>query len=262
MMRGLFTAASGMSGNQFLVDNISNNLANVNTTGYKKSRVDFRDLLYQTIRPAGSSASSGVEVPSGIQVGHGTRVAATRRLFSQGNLKQTENPLDIAILGSGFFKIQMPDGTEGFTRDGSFSKDSAGNMVNADGLLLADNITIPEDTISLYIGSDGTVSASQAGQTQQQELGSIMLNIFQNPAGLEARGDNLFVPTSASGTATEVTPGEQGAGTLAHGFLETSNVSVVEEMVGLIIAQRAYEVNSRAVQTSDEMLQTANNIRR
>ncbi len=262
MMRGLFTAASGMAGNQFLVDNISNNLSNVNTNGFKKTRVDFRDLLYETIRPAGTSASAGVEVPSGTQVGHGTRVAATRRLFSQGNLRQTENPLDLAILGQGFFKIQLPDGTEAFTRDGGFSLDQAGNVVNSDGLQLVPSINIPSDAISIFVGSDGTVSYTQAGTSQQPTAGQITLTMFQNPAGLEARGDNLFVQTSASGAPVDVNPGEQGAGTIAHGFVEMSNVSVVEELVNLIIAQRAYEVNSRAVTTADEMLQTANNIRR
>ena len=261
MMRGLYTAASGMEGNQFLVDNISNNLANVNTNGYKKTRVDFRDLLYQTIKPAGTSAFAGVQVPSGVQIGHGTRVAATRRIFTQGNLRQTEGPLDLAILGAGFFQIQMPDGTISYSRDGGFSLDQSGQIVTADGLQLIPAITIPQDALSIYVGADGTVSVTQQGQTGQ-ELGQITLTMFQNPAGLEARGDNLFVQTSASGAPIDVAAGEQGAGTVAHGYIEMSNVSVVEELVNLIVAQRAYEVNSKAVQVSDEMLQAANNIRR
>lgn len=262
MIRGLFTSASGMTGQQFLIDTIANNLANVNTNGFKKVRVDFQDLLYQTIKPAGSSTDQNTRVPSGIQVGHGTRVADTQRIFSQGNLRLTENPLDLVIEGDGFFRVQMADGSDVYSRDGSFTLDENGQIVTSDGYLLQPALTIPEDATDVSVGKDGTVSVKIAGNTDTQEVGQILLTDFINPAGLKAVGQNLFTETTASGPPIESTPGQDGLGQITNGYLESSNVSVVEEMVQLIIGQRAYEINSKVVQTCDEMLQTANNIRR
>jgi flagellar basal-body rod protein FlgG len=262
MIRGLFTSASGMTGQQFLIDTIANNLANVNTNGFKKVRVDFQDLLYQTIKPAGSSTDQNTRVPSGIQVGHGTRVADTQRIFSQGNLRLTENPLDLVIEGDGFFRVQLADGSDVYSRDGSFTLDENGQIVTSDGYLLQPALTIPEDATDVSVGKDGTVSVKIAGNTDTQEVGQILLTDFINPAGLKAVGQNLFTETTASGPPIESTPGQDGLGQITNGYLESSNVSVVEEMVQLIIGQRAYEINSKVVQTCDEMLQTANNIRR
>jgi flagellar basal-body rod protein FlgG len=262
MIRGLFTSASGMTGQQFLIDTIANNLANVNTNGFKKVRVDFQDLLYQTIKPAGSSTDQNTRVPSGIQVGHGTRVADTQRIFSQGNLRLTENPLDLVIEGDGFFRVQLADGSDVYSRDGSFTLDENGQIVTSDGYLLQPALTIPEDATDVSVGKDGTVSVKIAGNTDTQEVGQILLTDFINPAGLKAVGQNLFTETTASGPPIESTPGQDGLGQISNGYLESSNVSVVEEMVQLIIGQRAYEINSKVVQTCDEMLQTANNIRR
>lgn len=261
-IRGLFTAASGMMANQFLVDTIANNLANVNTTGFKKTRVNFQDLLYQHLRPAGTSLTTGISVPTGISVGHGSRVAATEKIFSQGDFRVTENPLDLVIMGRGFFQIQQEDGTIAYSRDGSFKIDETGQIVTADGLPLLPNITIPQDATELSVGRDGQVSVRIAGQTAVTQLGQIQLAIFVNAAGLVADGNNLYTESDASGPPQVVVPGENGSGTLLNGVLEASNVQIVEELVNLIIAQRAFEVNSRAVQTTDEMLQTANNIRR
>jgi flagellar basal-body rod protein FlgG len=260
MIRGLFTAASGMTGQQFLIDTISNNLANVNTNGFKKVRVDFQDLLYQTIRPAGSSTDQNTQVPTGIQVGHGSRVADTQRIFTQGNFRLTENPLDLVIEGDGFFRVQLSDGTDVYSRDGSFTLDENGQLVNSDGYFLQPAINVPADATEIAVGKDGTVSVKIAGQTDSQQVGQILLTDFINPAGLKAVGQNLFIPTTASGPAIESTPGQDGLGQINSGFLESSNVSVVEELVQLIIGQRAYEVNAKVVQTADEMLQTANNI--
>ncbi|MCG3198955.1 MAG: flagellar basal-body rod protein FlgG [Candidatus Omnitrophica bacterium] len=261
MIRSLFTAASGMNGQQFFIDVIANNLANVNTNGFKKVRVDFQDLLYQTIRPAGSSTDQNTRVPSGIQVGHGSRVADTQRIYTQGNFRLTENPLDLVIEGDGFFRLQLADGTDVYTRDGSFTLDENGQLVNSDGYLVQPNITIPEDATEIAVGRDGTVSVKVAGQTDSQDVGQILLTDFINPAGLKAIGQNLFTETTASGPPIESTPGQEGLGEISSGFLESSNVSVVEELVQLIIGQRAYEVNAKVVQTSDEMLQTANNVK-
>ncbi len=262
MIRGLFTAASGMTGQQFLIDTIANNLANVNTNGFKKVRVDFQDLLYQTIRPAGSSTDQNTRVPTGIQVGHGSRVADTQRIFSQGNFRLTENPLDLVIENDGFFRLQLADGTDVYSRDGSFTLDENGQIVNSDGYMLQPSITIPEDATDVAVGRDGTVSVRVAGAVESQEVGQILLTDFINPAGLKAIGQNLFVQTTASGPPIESTPGRDGLGQINNGFIESSNVSVVEELVQLIIGQRAYEVNAKVVQTSDEMLQTANNVKR
>ncbi len=261
MLRGLFTAAAGMHGMSFMVDNISNNLANANTFGYKRTRVDFQDLLYQTIKPAGTSAYQGLRLPTGIQVGHGVRVAGTRRVFNEGSFRNTENPLDIAIAGKkGFFQIQLPDGTIGYTRDGAFNMDDAGNLVTSDGFLLEPNIQIPNNATAINISEEGIVSAVTPGN-QIQQIGNIQLATFVNPSGLSAQGKNLFVETESSGNPIAVNPGTDGAGILMQGFLENSNVSVAEELVNLITAQRAFEVNSRAVRTGDEMIQTAVNLK-
>lgn len=262
MIRSLWTAATGMAAQQLNIDVISNNLANVNTPGFKKSRVDFQDLLYQTLRTAGTTEAQGSMVPTGIQVGLGTRPAAITRIFSQGDFQQTNNPLDLVIEGDGFFQVLLPNGTTAYTRDGTFKLDSQGRIVTADGYPLDPEITIPAEATSISIGSDGTVSVTMAGQTTPQELGQIQIAKFINPAGLNNLGRNLLAPTAASGEPIVDTPGLNGLGTIAYGFVEMSNVKVVEEMVNMIVAQRAYEVNSKAIQTADDMLSIANNLRR
>jgi flagellar basal-body rod protein FlgG len=262
MLRSLWTAASGMQAQQLNIDVLSNNLANVNTTGFKRSRADFQDLLYETLRLAGASSSSTTEVPTGIQLGHGTRPAAVQKIFMQGEYKQTKNELDIAIEGDGFFQITMPDGETAYSRAGAFKVDSEGRIVTSDGYLMEPEISVPDDSMEISIGTDGTVSVQQAGENQATEVGTIQLARFINPAGLNSIGRNLFLPTSASGDVITGTAGEDGFGTLAQRFLEMSNVSVVEEMVNLIAAQRAYEINSKSIQAADEMLQIANNLKR
>lgn len=262
MIRALWTAASGMLAQQLNIDTVSNNLANVNTTGFKRSRVDFQDLLYQTIKPAGASVSAGAEVPTGMQVGHGSRPVATQKIFSQGDFQETENPLDLVIEGDGFFKVIQPDGTEAYTRAGAFKLNGNGQIVNSDGLPLQPEISIPQGTTNISIGTDGTVSVLLAGQIAPQQLGTIELARFVNPAGLNSIGRNLYLATGSSGDAITGKPGTQGMGTLAQGFLEMSNVKVIEEMVNLIVSQRGYEINSKAIQTADEMLGIANNLRR
>jgi flagellar basal-body rod protein FlgG len=244
------------------LDVISNNLANVNTAGFKKSRAEFQDLLYETIRPAGTPSSQDSEVPAGIQLGHGTRPSTVLKIFSQGNMENTQNELDLAIEGDGFFQIALPNGETAFTRDGAFKLDSDGRMVNSDGFALEPEITIPSDALSISVGLDGTVSVLQAGETTSSEIGTIELARFINPAGLISMGKNLFMTSEASGDEMTGTAGEDGLGTLAQGFLEMSNVSVVDEMVNMITAQRAYESNSKAIQAADEMLQLANNVKR
>lgn len=262
MIRALFTAATGMIGQQLHVDTIANNLANVNTTGFKKSRVNFQDLIYETIRPAGNENSAGVTMPEGIQVGHGVRPSAISKLYTTGAAIQTGQSLDLYIEGDGFFQIEMPDGTTAYTRDGSMKIDQEGTIMTADGFALTPAITIPTDAEAITISSDGNVSARVPGDNTPQAIGQIELARFSNPAGLDARlGRNLLLETQASGTPTTGTPGLDGLGTLAQGFLENSNVQVVEEILQLIIAQRAYEANSRVISTSDEMLQVANQIR-
>jgi flagellar basal-body rod protein FlgG len=251
-----------MQAQQLNLDTVANNLANVNTTGFKKNRVDFQDLLYQTLRPAGTRVAGGAEVPTGIQVGHGTRPVATQKLWSQGNFQQTENPLDLVIEGDGFFQVNRPDGSIAYTRAGAFKRDSQGQIVNSDGLVLQPALRVPDDTTAISIGADGTISVTTAGQTAPQQLGQIELARFVNPAGLNAIGKNLFLPTAASGQAQTGTPGDKGFGTVNQGFLEMSNVSVVEEMVQMIAAQRAFEVNSKAIKTADEMLAISNNMPR
>lgn len=262
MLRSLWTAASGMQAQQLNIDVLSNNLANVNTSGFKRSRADFQDLLYETLRIAGASSSSTTEIPTGIQLGHGTRPASVQKIFGQGEYKQTKNELDMAIEGDGFFQVIMPDGQTAYTRSGTFKLDAEGRIVTPDGYLLEPEITVPDNSLQISIGTDGTVSVSQAGESGSSEIGTIQLAKFINPAGLNSIGRNLYLPTSASGDALTGTAGEDGFGTIAQGFLEMSNVSVVEEMVNLITAQRAYEINSKSIQASDEMLQIANNIKR
>ena len=262
MIRSLWTSATGMQAQALNLDVISNNLANVNTSGFKKSRAEFQDLLYETIRPAGTSSSQDTEVPTGIQLGHGTRPSTVLKIFSQGNMENTQNELDLAIEGDGFFQIALPNGETAYTRDGAFKLDSDGRIVNSDGFTMEPEIAIPSDAMSISVGLDGTVSVLQAGESTPSEIGTIELARFINPAGLISMGKNLFIPSEASGNEMTGTAGEDGIGTLAQGFLEMSNVSVVDEMVNMITAQRAYELNSKAIQTSDSMLQTAIGLKR
>ena len=259
MIRALWTAASGMESQQKNIDVVANNLANVNTSGFKKSRADFQDLMYQNLKTTGAPSSSTTQNPTGIQIGLGSRLAAVTKIFTTGDFSQTGNELDMAIEGEGFFQVQLPDGTTAYTRSGAFKKNNVGQIVTSDGYPLTPNIVIPTGTTKINIGNDGTVSASQAGSATPTTAGTVQLASFSNPAGLTALGKNLFSPSDASGTATT---GGTGLGTIAQGFLEMSNVSVMEEMVHMITGQRAYEVNSKAVQAADEMLQTANNLRR
>jgi flagellar basal-body rod protein FlgG len=244
------------------IDVISNNLANVSTSGFKKSRADFQDLLYQTLRSPGVSSSADTQVPTGIQVGLGVRPAATQKMFSEGDFSHTKNQLDMAIEGNGFFQVTQPNGDIAYTRAGTFKLDSDGRIVTSDGYPLEPEITIPADATSVSIGSDGTVSAILPGQTQPSSIGNIELASFINPAGLNNIGRNLYTQSAASGDPATGTPGEDNFGSIAQGYLEMSNVSVVDEMVNMITAQRAYETNSKTIQASDEMLQTANNLRR
>lgn len=260
MIKAMRTAASGMVAQQMNVDNIANNLANVNTTGFKRSKLEFQDVLYQNFRRAGTASSIGTEVPVGLDIGYGTRPSATVREFSTGDLSLTTNPLDIAIEGDGFFQVQMLDGGTGYTRDGAFKLSAEGRLVTSDGYYVLPHITIPDDTLSVSVGQDGVIQVQQFGQDEPTEIGQFELARFVNPAGLAPLGRNLFSPTAASGNAVVENPGINGMGTLNQYFLEISNVSVVDEMVNMIIAQRAYEVNSKAIQTSDDMLQTANQI--
>jgi flagellar basal-body rod protein FlgG len=249
-----------MHSQQLTLDVISNNLANVQTAGFKRSRMDFQDLVYETFQAPGTASAQGQEFPSGFQVGHGSRAVATQRLFTKGDLQQTGNVLDLAIEGDGFFEILQPNGDAAYTRAGTFKKDSQGRVVTSEGFELQPGITIPQDAITVTVGVDGTVSVTQPGNSQPQQVGTIQLSRFINPAGLLSQGRNLFIPTQASGDAVQGTPGQDGIGTLLQGFVEMSNVNVVEEMVSLIVSQRAYEINSRAIKTADEMMQTANNL--
>ena len=260
MLRALHTAATGMQAQQINIDTIANNIANLNTTGYKQARAEFQDLLYQDLRPAGTASSTSTEYPTGLQVGLGTMPVATARNFAQGDFRPTDNPLDIVISGKGFFQVSLPSGETAYTRDGSFHTDQNGTIVTSDGSPLEPAITIPADAKRIVIAADGTVSVTQDGQVNAQQIGTIQIADFQNPGGLNAIGRNLLMPSTASGLATAGNPGTNGLGLLSQGFLEQSNVNVVEEMVNMIIAQRAYEVNSRAVRVADDMLQQANNL--
>ena len=260
MLRALYTAATGMEAQQINIDTIANNIANVNTTGFKQARAEFQDLLYQNIRPAGTAASTSTEYPVGLQLGLGTRPVATTRIYKQGDFRQTGNPLDLVIEGKGFFQVRMPSGETAYTRDGSFHINKEGSVVTADGDPMEPAITIPADAQEVVIASDGTVSVTQAGQTASQTIGTIQIANFQNSSGLNAVGRNLLVATTASGDPVTGNPGETGRGRINQGFLEQSNVNVVEEMVNMIIAQRAYEVNSKAVRVADDMLSQINNL--
>jgi len=260
VLRALYTAATGMEAQQVNIDTIANNIANVNTTGFKQARAEFQDLLYQNMRPAGTAASTSTEYPVGLQLGLGTRPVATTRVYKQGDFRQTGNPLDLVIEGQGFFQVRLPSGETAYTRDGSFHISKDGAIVTADGDPLEPQITIPKDAQEVVIASDGTVSITQTGQSAAQQVGTIQIANFQNPSGLNGIGRNLFVMTTASGNATPGNPGENGLGRINQGFLEQSNVSIVEEMVNMIIAQRAYEVNSRAVRVADDMLSQINNL--
>lgn len=255
MMRSLWIAKTGMEAQQTQLDTISNNLANVSTNGYKKSHAVFEDLMYQNLRQAGAPTSEETSMPTGLQIGLGTRAVATARSFSQGNLQQSSNPLDLAILGQGFLQVQLPDGTTGYTRDGSLQVDAQGQLVTNSGFLVQPGIIIPADAQTVTVGQDGTVSATVPGQTQPQNLGQLQIASFVNPAGLDPKGQNLYAETTASGAPTTGTPGENGLGSIRQGFVETSNVNAVEELVAMIQTQRAYEMNSKAIQTSDQMLQ-------
>lgn len=262
MMRALRTAATGMAAQELLVDTISNNLANINTTGFKKAKVEFQDLLYQTQRAIGAPNEQGVTIPTEIQIGHGTNPVSIQKIFSQGDINATQNPLDLAIDGDGFFQVIRPDGTIGYTRDGSFKLAADGRLVTSDGLVLEPEITVPVDALEIQISLDGVVSTRSGEDVTPTEIGRIELARFINPAGLRSAGGNIYVPTAASGEPITSTPGTDELGTLRQGFLEMSNVMVVEEMVNLIIAQRAYEINSKAIRTAEEMLGVVGNLRR
>lgn len=260
MISALWTSATGMNSQQTNIDTISNNLSNVNTSGFKKSNINFADLIYTNMKEAGTPNAQGAEVPTGIEIGHGSKVNSTQKIFTQGNIKNTDAPLDMVIEGDGFFRVQLPDGNFAYTRDGSFKRDSNGNVVTSDGYQLDPGFQIPQEATDISITSDGTVNAKVDGENEQ--LGQIQLYRFSNPSGLSSEGRNLYSQTVASGEAMQGTPGQAGFGTVTQGFLEMSNVKVVEEMVNMIAAQRAYETNSKAIQASDEMLQTANQLKR
>lgn len=260
MLRALYSSAAGMQSQQTNLDVIANNLANVSTTGFKKNKAEFQDLLYSTARAAGSDAGGGNTVPTGVQIGHGSRLVSTAKVFTEGELTQTSERLDVAIQGDGFFEVQLPDGSRAFTRDGAFKTAADGRITTSDGLVLQGGFQpIPAGTTNISISSTGEVSTSGANGTQSFR---VQLVRFANPGGLDSIGRNLYRETPASGTAEAGNPGESGFGSLQQGFLEMSNVKVVEEMVNLIVAQRAYEVNSKAVQAADQMMQLSNNLLR
>ncbi|MEZ0289416.1 MAG: flagellar basal-body rod protein FlgG [Methylophilus sp.] len=254
-MRSLWISKTGLDAQQTQMDVISHNLANVSTSGFKKSRAVFEDLLYQNIRQPGAQSSQQTQLPSGLQLGTGVKPVATERIFTQGNLQQTDNSKDVAIQGNGFFQILMPDGSTAYTRDGSFQMDSQGQLVTSSGFPVQPAITIPANAQTLSIGRDGVVSITTADSTASTQIGQIQLATFINPTGLQSKGENLYVETTASGNPNTNTPGANGAGLLQQNYLETSNVNVVEELVSMIQTQRAYEINSKAITTSDQMLQ-------
>jgi flagellar basal-body rod protein FlgG len=262
MMRAMWSAAAGMAVQQTNMDTISNNIANVNTTGFKKQRAEFQDLLYQTMNLAGTGTSSSTTLPASIQLGHGARLSSTSSQYTTGGFKSTSGRFDMAIEGDGFFRVTLPDGTQGYTRDGAFKVDQNGNMVNNSGYALDPQITIPQDALSVTIAPDGTVSVTQPGQTTPNTVGQITLVNFINPSGLNLQGRNMVQPTLASGDPIEGTPGTVGLGTIQQGFLEVSNVDVAEEMVNMIIGQRSYEANSKTIQTVDAMLQLVAGLKR
>src|SRR3990172_885633 len=260
MLRALYTAATGMDAQQLKMDVISNNLANASTTGFKKTRAEFEDLLSDTIRGASAPDARGGGNPTPLQVGLGVRTGSTTRSFGQGELSNTQNPTDVAIQGSGFFRVQLPSGDFGYTRAGNFSLDATGRLVTQHGEVVEPGITVPPDATAITIKPDGTVTATLAGRPDPSELGQIELYTFTNPAGLNSTGNNLFVQTVGSGDAQRARPGEQGAGTLAQGMLEGANVRAVEEMIDMIACQRAYELNSKIITTADQMLQRLSNL--
>jgi flagellar basal-body rod protein FlgG len=262
MMQSLYTSSTGMLGMQQQIDTTANNIANVNTIGFKKSRAEFADLMYKVMEYAGTATSDVTKSPTGIEVGLGVRSTAVNKIFSEGSLKQTENQLDMAITGGGFFKLELPDGTEVYSRNGAFKLDETGAIVNSDGYKLIPEIVVPEDATNISIGTDGTVSVVQAGQTQATQVGQILLTNFINPAGLHAMGDNLYIETDSSGQPIDDTPGVNGLGILRQGFVELSNVQLVVELTDLITGQRAYDANSKVITASDEMLQTVNGLKR
>ncbi len=255
MIRSLWIAKTGMEAQQTQMDVISNNLANVSTNGFKRSRAVFEDLIYQNLRQPGAQSSQQTQIPSGFQLGTGVRPIATERLHTQGNLQQTSNQLDVAIQGAGFFQILQPDGTTAYTRDGSFQTDSQGQIVTSNGFVVQPAITIPANATSVTIGQDGVVTITQPGASTPVQVGSMQLATFINPAGLESLGQNMYVETASSGTPSTNVPGTNGTGTVSQGYVETSNVNVVEELVNMIQSQRAYEINSKAITVSDQMLQ-------
>ena len=255
----LWNAKTGLDTQQTRISVIANNLANANTTGFKSDRAVFEDLIYQTVRQPGAQSSQDTQFPTGLQVGTGVRLVATEKLFTQGNLTRTGGSLDLAIQGNGFFQILQPDGTIGYTRDGTFTLDSTGQVVNSSGYVLQPSITIPPNVINITVGADGTVSAQTSGNAAPTQVGNIQLASFVNPTGLQARGGNLLFETAASGTPQISAPGQNGIGQLDQGSLETSNVNIVEELINMIETQRVYEVNSRAIETISSMLEFANN---
>ncbi len=262
MMRSLYTASTGMIAQQLQIDVTSNNIANVNTIGYKKGRAEFADLMYQTMQYAGAATSSTTMAPNGMEIGLGVRPTSVQKMFTQGNFKETGNDLDVTITGSGFFQVQMPDGTTAYTRNGSFKLDANGTIVTSDGYPIIPQLVVPADATKVSISTDGTVSVLQPGQTALQQIGQIELANFINPAGLHALGDNNYINTTASGDALVGVPGTEGRGSVRQGFVEMSNVQLVEEMTDLITGQRAYEANSKAILTSDEMLQIVNQLKK
>lgn len=261
MIKAMRTAATGMVAQQLNVDNIANNLANVNTTGFKTSKVEFQDILYQNLRKAGTSTATGTSTPTNLAVGYGTKAVATVRDFSVGDYQSTNNPMDMAISGHGFFQIEMPDGTTSYTRDGAFKISADGAIVTADGFYMTPEITIPEDATSVAISIDGEVSVMIAGSSDPQTVGTIELAKFLNPAGLSAVGHNLYTETPASGSPILGQPADDGFGKIDQGYLEMSNVRVVDEMVKMIVAQRSYELNSKVIQTGEQMAQVINNLK-
>ncbi len=262
MDKALQAAASGMQAQKLTIDVIANNLANVNTTGYKKSNLEFQDLLYETIKSAGEATGGDRTRPGALQVGNGTRVVTTQRSFQQGSITATENPLDIAIEGDGFLVVRMPDGTAAYTRDGSLKMTADGTLVTSDGYIVEPEITVPEDAQQVNIRKDGEVEALLFGETEATPLGQIELARFVNPAGMESMGQNLYRETSASGAPFTSTPGLDGLGQLHQGYLETSNVDVVQEMVDMIEAQRAYELNSKTIKTTEDIYHIVTQLKR